>query len=34
VKIDQPMVALVLFKSNSWAGLILFAALAAGAVRL
>jgi 4-hydroxybenzoate polyprenyltransferase len=34
VKIDQPRVALVLFKSNAWAGLILFAALAAGAVRL
>jgi 4-hydroxybenzoate polyprenyltransferase len=34
VKIDQPKVALVLFRSNAWAGLILFAALAAGAVRL
>jgi 4-hydroxybenzoate polyprenyltransferase len=34
VKVDQPRVALVLFKSNTWAGLILFAALAAGAVRL
>jgi 4-hydroxybenzoate polyprenyltransferase len=34
VKIDQPRVALALFRSNTWAGLILFAALAAGAVRL
>jgi len=34
VKVDQPKVALALFKSNAWAGLILFAALAAGAVRL
>jgi len=34
VKIDQPRLALVLFKSNAWAGLILFAALAAGAARL
>jgi len=34
VKIDQPGVALVLFRSNAWAGLILFAALAAGAVRV
>jgi 4-hydroxybenzoate polyprenyltransferase len=34
VKIDQPKVALVLFRSNAWAGLILFAAVAAGAVRL
>jgi len=34
VKVDQPKVALALFKSNAWAGLILFAAVAAGAVRL
>ena len=34
VKVDQPKLALVLFRSNTWAGLILFAALAAGAVRL
>jgi 4-hydroxybenzoate polyprenyltransferase len=34
VKVDQPRVALALFKSNTWAGLILFAAFAAGAVRL
>jgi 4-hydroxybenzoate polyprenyltransferase len=34
VKIDRPGVALVLFRSNTGAGLILFAALAAGAVRL
>ena len=34
VKIDQPALALALFKANSWAGLILFAALAAGAIRL
>jgi 4-hydroxybenzoate polyprenyltransferase len=34
VKTDQPRLALALFKSNSWAGLILFAAFAAGAVRL
>ena len=34
VKIDQPTLALALFKANSWAGLILFAALAASAVRL
>jgi 4-hydroxybenzoate polyprenyltransferase len=34
VKIDQPKVALLLFRSNAWAGLILFAALVAGVVRL
>jgi 4-hydroxybenzoate polyprenyltransferase len=34
VKVDQPRVALALFKSNTWAGLILFAAFAAGAVWL
>lgn len=34
VKMDQPRVALALFRSNAWAGLILFAALAAGGVRL
>jgi 4-hydroxybenzoate polyprenyltransferase len=34
VKTDQPRLALVLFKSNTWAGLILFAAFALGAVRL
>ena len=34
VKIDQPALALALFKANSWAGLILFAGLAAGSLRL
>ncbi|MDB5492799.1 MAG: ubiA [Phenylobacterium sp.] len=34
VKIDQPRLALALFKANSWAGLILFAGLAAGSLRL
>jgi 4-hydroxybenzoate polyprenyltransferase len=34
VKVDEPRLALVLFKSNSWAGLILFAALAAAAIRI
>jgi 4-hydroxybenzoate polyprenyltransferase len=34
VKVDEPRLALVLFKSNTWAGLILFAALAAGAIRI
>ncbi|MFC3068528.1 4-hydroxybenzoate octaprenyltransferase [Phenylobacterium soli] len=34
VKIDQPRLALVLFKSNTWAGLILFVGLAAGAGRV
>jgi 4-hydroxybenzoate polyprenyltransferase len=34
VKTDQPRVALALFKSNAWAGLVLFAAITAGAVRL
>jgi 4-hydroxybenzoate polyprenyltransferase len=34
VKTDQPRLALALFKSNAWAGLILFAGLALGAVRL
>jgi len=34
VQVDNPHRALVLFKSNAWAGLILFAAIAAGAVRL
>jgi 4-hydroxybenzoate polyprenyltransferase len=33
VKTDQPRLALALFKSNAWAGLVLFAAIAAGAVR-
>jgi 4-hydroxybenzoate polyprenyltransferase len=31
VRIDQPAQALFLFKSNTWAGLILFVAIAAGA---
>jgi 4-hydroxybenzoate polyprenyltransferase len=30
VRLDQPMLALRLFKSNAWAGLILFAAIAIG----
>jgi len=34
VRIDQPRLALALFKSNALAGLLLFLALAAGAVRL
>ena len=34
VKVDEPRLALVLFKSNTWAGLTLFAALAAGAIRI
>jgi 4-hydroxybenzoate polyprenyltransferase len=34
VQVDNPRRALVLFKSNGWAGLILFAAFAAGAVRI
>jgi 4-hydroxybenzoate polyprenyltransferase len=34
VKVDQPRAALALFRSNTWAGVILFAASAAGAVRL
>ncbi|MDE2488312.1 MAG: 4-hydroxybenzoate octaprenyltransferase [Alphaproteobacteria bacterium] len=34
VKVDEPRLALALFKSNTWAGLILFAALALGAVRI
>jgi 4-hydroxybenzoate polyprenyltransferase len=34
VKVDEPQVALALFKSNTWAGLILFAGLALGGVRL
>jgi 4-hydroxybenzoate polyprenyltransferase len=34
VKTDEPRVALALFKSNAWAGLVLFAAMAAGAVRI
>jgi len=34
VKVDEPRLALALFKSNTWAGLILFAAIAAGAVRI
>jgi 4-hydroxybenzoate polyprenyltransferase len=33
VRIDSPARALALFKANTWAGLILFAAFAAGAVR-
>lgn len=32
VRMDDPVLALRLFKSNTWAGLILFAALAAGAL--
>jgi 4-hydroxybenzoate polyprenyltransferase len=34
VQTDNPVRALVLFKSNGWAGLILFAAFAAGAIRI
>jgi 4-hydroxybenzoate polyprenyltransferase len=34
VKVDEPRLALALFKSNTWAGLILFAGIALGAVRL
>jgi 4-hydroxybenzoate polyprenyltransferase len=34
VRVDQPVLALALFKSNTWAGLILFAALAAGAAHI
>jgi 4-hydroxybenzoate polyprenyltransferase len=34
VQVDNPVRALVLFKSNGWAGLILFAAFALGAVRI
>jgi 4-hydroxybenzoate polyprenyltransferase len=34
VQVDNPRRALVLFKSNGWAGLILAAAFAAGAVRI
>jgi 4-hydroxybenzoate polyprenyltransferase len=32
VRVDDPVLALKLFKSNTWAGLILFAAIAAGAL--
>ena len=34
VQVDNPRRALVLFKSNAWAGLILFVAFAAGAARV
>jgi 4-hydroxybenzoate polyprenyltransferase len=34
VQVDNPVRALALFKSNGWAGLILFAALVAGAVQV
>jgi 4-hydroxybenzoate polyprenyltransferase len=34
VQVDNPVRALALFKSNPWAGLILFAALAAGSVHV
>jgi 4-hydroxybenzoate polyprenyltransferase len=34
VQIDKPARALALFKANGWAGLLLFAAFAAGAARL
>ncbi|THD82039.1 MAG: 4-hydroxybenzoate octaprenyltransferase [Phenylobacterium sp.] len=34
VKVDQPALALALFRLNTWAGVILFAGLAVGAVRL
>jgi 4-hydroxybenzoate polyprenyltransferase len=34
VRIDQPRLALALFNSNTWAGLILFVGLTAGALRL
>jgi len=33
VQVDNPVRALVLFKANTWAGVLLFAAFAAGAVR-
>ena len=33
LRIDDPVLALALFKSNTWAGVILFVALAAGGVR-
>jgi len=32
VRVDDPVLALKIFRSNTWAGLILFAAVAAGAV--
>ena len=34
VKVDEPRLALALFKSNTWAAVILFAGIALGAVRL
>ena len=34
IQLDNPQRALVLFKANGWAGLVLFAAFAAGSVRL
>ena len=34
VQVDNPVRALVLFKANTWAGLVLAAAFAAGAIRL
>jgi 4-hydroxybenzoate polyprenyltransferase len=34
VRVDDPARALALFKSNAWAGLVLFAAFAAGGVRI
>ena len=34
VQVDAPARALALFKANTWAGLILFAAFAAGAIRV
>jgi len=34
VRLDEPKLALALFQSNTWAAVILFAAIALGAVRL
>jgi 4-hydroxybenzoate polyprenyltransferase len=34
VRVDEPARALVLFRSNAWAGLLLFAALAVGAIKI
>jgi len=34
VKVDDPVLALKLFKSNAWAGVLLFAAIAMGSVSL
>jgi 4-hydroxybenzoate polyprenyltransferase len=34
VRIDQPRLALALFRANTWAGAILFAGIAAGTLRI